>query len=85
MITQEFSNPLDYLPNAYVQKMKEQDKNNLMIKWMNIAKENKEMKERYDNDYEQNSEAMVNQIKNNIDEQNKLKTINQQQNQLLNN
>ena len=50
---------------------------------MNKSKENKEMKERYDNDYEKNCEAMVNQIKNNIDEQSKLKTINQQQNQLL--
>ena len=27
MNTKEFINPLDYLPNAYVQRMKEQDKN----------------------------------------------------------
>ena len=85
MSTKEFINPLDYLPNAYVQKMKEQDKNDLLKQWTNIAKENKEMKVKYDEDYEKNSEAMVNQIKNNIKEQNQLRAINQQQNKLLQN
>ena len=57
MNTQEFINPLDYLPNAYVKKMKEQDKNDLLMKLVNIAKENKEMKEKYDNDHDKYKES----------------------------
>ena len=56
-----------------------------MMKWVNIAKENKEMKEKYDKDHEKYSEQIVEQIKNNIKEQNKLKAINQQQNSILEN
>ena len=41
MNTKEFIHPLDYLPYAYVQQMKEQDKNDLLIKWKNMVKENK--------------------------------------------
>ena len=85
MNTDEFLNPLNYLSNAYVQKMKEQDKNNLLMKWKNMAEENKALKEKYDNDHEKYSEQIVEQIKNNIKEQNQLRAINQQQNRILQN
>lgn len=56
--------------------MKEQNKNDLLIKWKDTAEENNAMKEKYDSDSEKYSKAMVEQIKNNIKEQNELKAIN---------
>ena len=45
MTSKEFINPLDYLPNAYVKKMKEQEKEELMKKWTVLSKENMRIKE----------------------------------------
>lgn len=50
-----------------------------------MNKQNIEIVQQNNNNYESNSELMVEQIKNNIAEQNKLLVINQQENQLLKN
>lgn len=65
--------------------MKEEEKNDLLNKLSHLNKQNIEIVQQNNNNYESNSELMVEQIKNNIAEQNKLLVINQQENQLLKN
>ena len=80
-----FKNPQEHLSKAYLQRMKEEEKNDLLNKLSHLNKQNIEIVQQNNNNYESNSELMVEQIKNNIAEQNKLLVINQQENQLLKN
>ena len=44
MNNQKFFNPLDCMPKVYVDKMKDEDKNDLVCKRKEIAEDNKAMK-----------------------------------------
>ena len=79
----EFMDPYSYLSKAYVQKMKEKEKEELMKKWNDLSKENMRMKEQLDKDYDINTDEMIKQIKNNIKEQNEIKLKNQLDNRKL--
>ena len=84
MNTEKFIRPSIYLPKAYIKNMKEKEINDLLNTWTELAIENKKMKEIYDN-YDDASDVMIEQIKHNINEQNKIKAMNQYHNQLMNN
>ena len=80
-----FKNPLNHLTEAYINRMKEEEKETLMNNYIMMDEMNEKLLEQIKKGEEVNNERMVVQLKASIEAQEKFYAINQQENQLLKN
>ena len=78
----EFKNPENFISAAYLKQMKEQEKNDLINKWVEMHKQMREFKKQADND---NTDAMIEQLKNSLVSTEQYKSVLVNENQILHN
>ena len=78
----EFKNPENYISDAYLNQLKEQEKHDLINKWMAMVNQTRKLKNQADND---NTDAMIEQLKNNITTTELYKSSLLNENQILHN